>query len=90
MPKRSSQSKSKTANASIAPIVLKLASSVAAHLSQLRNCAAAFLLCLNQAILKLLALHRPKHAMQAIGNITLTTLVSVEQLVRLSIMEPSS
>lgn len=78
MPKGSSQSKSKTADASRALIVLAFASNVAAHLFQLRSCAAGFLLSLTQAILELLTLHRPKHAMQAIGTMTFMTSVSVE------------
>ncbi len=71
----SSRSKSKTANASVGTNMLMLASTVHAYLSQLSNCAAGCLLRLTQAILKLLTLHRPKHAMQAIGNINLKSLV---------------
>ncbi len=55
--------------------MLMLASTVHAYLSQLSNCAAGRLLRITQAILKLLTLHRPKHAMQAMGNINLKSLV---------------
>ncbi len=71
----SSRSKSKTANASVGTNMLMLASTVHAYLSQLSNCAAGRLLRITQAILKLLTLHRPKHAMQAMGNINLKSLV---------------
>ena len=76
----SSQSKSKTASASVGPNMVMLASRVDAYLSQLSNCAAGCLLCLTQAILKLLTLHRPKHAMQAIGDIDLESLIKQNSL----------